>query len=60
MTNSSPITNVTTIQGMAENKIKAAWEFNITQLNPIRILSRVWPAIIFAKSRIERLKILEK
>jgi hypothetical protein len=41
MTNSSPITNVTTIQGRAENKIKAAWEFNITQLNPIRILSRV-------------------
>ena len=41
MTNSKPITSVTTIQGSAENKIKAACEFSITQLNPIRILRRV-------------------
>jgi hypothetical protein len=41
MTNSKPITNVTTIQGRAENRIKAAWELSITQLKPIKIFRRV-------------------
>jgi hypothetical protein len=60
ITSSNPITSVTTIHGRAENKTKAAWELSITQLKPIRIFRRVWPAIMLAKSRIERLKIREK
>lgn len=32
----------------------------MVQLKPIKILSRVWPAIMLAKSRIARLKTREK
>lgn len=54
------MTKVTTVQGNTAKKTKTACEFNIIQLNPIKIFNKVCPAIILANNRMDKLKIREK
>mgnify|MGYP007009408773 CR=1 FL=1 len=60
ITNSKPVTQKIIAKGTKDkiNHIDPAE--NILQTNPIKIFINIWPDIIFANNRIDRLKIREK
>jgi hypothetical protein len=60
MTNSNPVTKNTTNIGIIDNKEKEKPNQIIVQAKDIKIFNRVWPDIILANKRIDKLKTLEK